>query len=76
MYRNCGKKERRKVRDKIIRELGKYLIVIGIIIAIVTFYNSVERTPLQAEDNTEFVKAVVTETTGDNLPAVDGEGDS
>lgn len=64
------------MRDKIIRELGKYLIVIGIIIAIVTFYNSVERTPLQAEDNTEFVKAVVTETTGDNLPAVDGEGDS
>jgi uncharacterized membrane protein len=53
------------LRNKIIHDLGKYLIVIGIIIAIVTFYNSIERAPLMAEDNTEFAKAVVTEVSTD-----------
>lgn len=64
------------MRIRIIHDFGKYLIVIGIIVAIVTFYKNVERTPLLAEDNTEFVKAVVTESSGDNLLAAEGEGDS
>lgn len=53
------------MRSKIIQDLGKYLIVLGIIIAIVIFYNGVERTPLMADDNTEFAKAVVTEVYSD-----------
>ena len=56
--------------------MGKYLVVLGLTIAIILFYKSVERTPLLADDNTEFARAVVTETSGENLPAVDGEGDS
>lgn len=64
------------MRIRIIHDFGKYLIVIGIIVAIVTFYKNVERSPLLAEDNTEFVKAVVTESSGDNLLAAEGEGDS
>lgn len=64
------------MRNKIIHGMGKYLVVLGLTIAIILFYKSVERTPLLADDNTEFARAVVTETSGENLPAVDGEGDS
>lgn len=41
---------------------------IRLTIAIILFYKSVERTPLLADDNTEFARAVVTETSGENLP--------
>ena len=44
--------------------MGKYLVVLGLTIAIILFYKSVERTPLLADDNTEFARAVVTETSG------------
>lgn len=64
------------MRSRIIHDFGKYLIVFGIIVAIVTFYKNVERTPLLAEDHTEFARAVVTKSSGNNLPAADGEGDS
>lgn len=49
------------MRNKIISQLGKYLIVIGIILGIIVFWQSVERKPLLADDNTEYAKAVVTE---------------
>ena len=49
------------MRNKIISQLGKYLIVIGIILGIIVFWQSVEKKPLLADDNTEYVKAVVTE---------------
>lgn len=38
---------------------GKYLIVIGIIILMFLFFQSVERKPLLADDHMVFVKAVV-----------------
>ena len=49
------------MRNKIISQLGKYLIVIGIILGIIVFWQSVERKPLLADDNAEYAKAVVTE---------------
>lgn len=55
---------------RIITFCSKYIIVIGIIAAIGIFSSTIERTPLLADDNTEFAKAVVTEntsTTGENL---------
>lgn len=66
------------MRNKIITTCSKYLIVIGIILAIFAFYQSVERKPLLAEDNTEFAKAVVTEVSNENLQTgTDGNiGDS
>lgn len=56
--------------------MGKYIIVLCLTIAIVLFYKSVERVPLLAEDNTEFARAVVTETSKDNLLTDNREGDS
>ena len=66
------------MRRKIRALCSKYLIVIGIILAIVSFSQSIEKKPLLAEDGTEFAKAVVTETSRDNLQAVTGNetGDS
>lgn len=64
------------MRIKIIQNMGKYLVVIGIILAIIIFYRSVKRIPLLAEDNTEFAKAVVTETTREDLLTGNPVGDS
>lgn len=66
------------MRNKIITNCSKYLIVIGIILAITAFYQSVERTPLLADDNTEFAKAVVTQTSREDLQTETSEltGDS
>lgn len=46
---------------KIIDTLGKYLIVALITLAMFIFFLSVERKPLLADDNTSFVRAVVTQ---------------
>ena len=46
---------------KIIDTLGKYLIVALITLAMFIFFQSVERKPLLADDNTSFVRAVVTQ---------------
>lgn len=54
------------MRIKILSHLGKYLIVTGIILAIIAFSNTVEKTPLLADDNTEFAKAVVTAVNGED----------
>ena len=66
------------MRNKIITNCSKYLIVIGIILAITAFYQSVDRTPLLADDNTEFAKAVVTQTSREDLQTETSEltGDS
>lgn len=55
------------MRNKIITQFGKYLIVIGIILGVTIFYQSIEKQPLLANDNTEYVKAVVTECSSENL---------
>ncbi|MCD8120310.1 MAG: YibE/F family protein [Lachnospiraceae bacterium] len=44
-----------------------YLSVAILVIAVVIFYNSVERTPLVADDNTEFAKAVVLQVLNEDL---------
>lgn len=63
---------------KIISCIGKYLIVLGIIGAITVFGKSIERKPLLADDNTEFAKAVVTQSSNKNLQTETGidTGDS
>lgn len=55
------------MRNKIISQFGKYFIVIGIILGITVFFQSVEKKPLLADDNTEYVKAVVTEILNESL---------
>lgn len=55
------------MRNKIISRFGKYFIVIGIILGITVFFQSVEKKPLLADDNTEYVKAVVTEILNESL---------
>lgn len=55
------------MRNKIIAQFGKYFIVIGIILGIAVFNQSIEKKPLLADDNTEYVKAVVTECSNENL---------
>lgn len=57
------------MQRKIILSVGKYLIVLGIIAAIVIFGKSIEKKPLLADDNTEFAKAVVTQSSNDSLQA-------
>lgn len=54
---------------KIIIDYGKYLVVAVISLAIVLFNNSVKKQPLLADDNTEYVKAVVVEVAEENLQA-------
>lgn len=49
------------MRANVIHKYGKYLIVVGIILAIIIFNKEIERVPLLSEDNTEFAKAVVLE---------------
>ena len=61
------------MRNKIITQFGKYFIVIGIILGIAVFNQSIEKKPLFADDNTEYVKAVVTECSNENLQAGTGE---
>lgn len=61
------------MRNKIISQFGKYFIVIGIILGIAVFNQSIEKQPLLAEDNTEYVKAVVTESSSENLQTGIGE---
>lgn len=66
------------MRRKINSGLSKYLIVLGIIAAITVFGKSIERKPLLADDNTEFAKAVVTQSSNENLQTdtVSDTGDS
>lgn len=64
------------MRANVIHKYGKYLIVAGIILAIIIFNQSVERVPLLSEDNTEFAKAVVLESENENLQADTEIGDS
>lgn len=45
---------------------GLYAIVILILIATTIFYQKVERTPLMAEDHTEFAKAVVLDVSSED----------
>ena len=54
---------------KIIDTLGKYLIVALITLAMFIFFRSVERKPLLADDNTSFVRAVVTQNDNEDLQA-------
>ena len=54
---------------KIIDILGKYLIVALITLAMFIFFRSVERKPLLADDNTSFVRAVVTQNDNEDLQA-------
>ena len=61
------------MRNKIITYCGKYLLVIGIILGITVFNQSIEKQPLLADDNTEYVKAVVTESSSENLQTGTGE---
>lgn len=59
--------------------LGKYLICAGMILGMVLFSSSVERTPLVPEDGTEFAKAIVIEASnemGDDLLTEAGQGES
>lgn len=56
-------------KRKIIDTFGKYIIVALITIAMFIFFNSVERVPLLADDNTEFVKAVVIQNDNEDLQA-------
>lgn len=55
--------------QKIISQYGKYIIAVGIIIAIFLFSNSIQKTPLLANDQTEYAKAVVIESNNENLQA-------
>lgn len=61
------------MRIKIITQFGKYFIVIGIILGITVFNQSIEKKPLLSNDNTEYVKAVVTECSDENLQTGTGE---
>lgn len=63
---------------KIISAYGKYFITAGIILVIFLFSKSIQKTPLLAEDQTEYAKAVVIESTNQNLQADTGleSGDS
>lgn len=61
------------MRNKVISQFGKYFIVIGIILGITVFNQSIEKQPLLADDNTEYVKAVVTESSSENLQTGTGE---
>lgn len=61
------------MRNKIISQFGKYFIVIGIILGITVFNQSIEKQPLLADDNKEYVKAVVTESSSENLQTGTGE---
>ena len=54
---------------KIIDTFGKYLIVALITLAMFIFFRSVERKPLLADDNTSFVRAVVTQNDNEDLQA-------
>ena len=54
---------------KIITDYGKYLVVAVITVAIILFNNNIEKQPLLADDNTEYVKAVVVEVANENLQA-------
>lgn len=54
---------------KIISVYGKYIIAAGIILVIILFNQSIVRTPLLADDKTEFAKAVVVESVNENLQA-------
>lgn len=66
------------MRRRIISGLGKYLIVLGIMAALIIFGKSIERKPLLADDNTEFAKAVVTQVSNESLQTDTGSdaGDS
>lgn len=59
----------------VIRGAGKYLIVLGIIAAVIIFGNSIKKVPLLADDKTEFAKAVVTDVINSNLQDDSGEID-
>ena len=63
---------------KIVSAYGKYFITAGIILVIFLFSKSIQKTPLLAEDQTEYAKAVVIESTNQNLQADTGleSGDS
>ena len=54
---------------KIIDTFGKYLIVALITLAMFIFFRSIERKPLLADDNTSFVRAVVTQNDNEDLQA-------
>lgn len=52
---------------KIVSTYGKYFIAVGIMIAIILFSNSIQKKPLLAQDNTEYAKAVVIESSNETL---------
>lgn len=63
------------------KKVGKYIAVIGIMLLILIFYRSVEKTPLLAEDHTEMAKAVVLFVaddgdTADNTDTEDADTDA
>lgn len=62
--------------QKIISKYGKYLIVLGMISAIIIFNKTIEKVPLMADDNTEFAKAVVLESNDLQTANEESYGDS
>ncbi|MGN0369425.1 MAG: YibE/F family protein [Butyrivibrio sp.] len=60
---------------RIIQNAGKYIVVLGIIIAIIVFNRGITKVQLLADDNTEFAKAVVTGVENSDLQGDAGETD-
>lgn len=59
---------------RIISKTGKYICIVLMLILVIFFSNSIKRTPLLAEDKTEYVKAIVTKV--NNLQAGESGSDS
>lgn len=59
---------------RIISKTGKYICIVLMLILVIFFSNNIKRTPLLAEDKTEYVKAIVTKI--NNLQAGESGSDS
>lgn len=59
---------------RIISKTGKYICIVLMLILVIFFSNNIKRTPLLAEDKTEYVKAIVTKV--NNLQAGESGSDS
>lgn len=60
------------MHKEIIIKCWKYVVTAIIVLAVILFGKSIYRTPLLAEDNTEFVKAVVTEVISTDSQSEEG----
>ncbi len=63
------------MRRTVIQNIGKYLIVFGIIAAIILFNKGITKTPLLANDGSEYARAVVTAVENSDLQGGTSDAD-